>query len=214
MIYAITLQSQLSERNHHTKTLQVALEDASRDAENLQAQLKAKKTEHQDLQTQLSQEVSDKGQLHAQLVQQTTEIETLRSQLTARQQEMELLRRTVSEKDTMLRFLLSPEVKVVSFKGKKDFPGEAILLYDPQEKMGLLYAYKLTPLPRGKTYQLWSVVDHPVSMGVFHLDQGQKGRLLVKNIATFSQVDHFGVSLEPEGGVPQPTGDVHLVGKP
>ena len=134
MIYAVTLQSQLSERDIYQKKLQVSFEETSKEVKNLQTQLQIKKTEQQELQAQLSREVSGRGKLEAQIVRQTTELETLRSDLTARQQEMDLLRRTVSQKDSMLRFLMSPEVQVVSFKGKKDFPGEAILLYDPQEK--------------------------------------------------------------------------------
>ena len=214
MMYTVTLQSRISERENQEATLQVAIEEASKEVANLQTQLSQEKTKLQGLQAQLSGGVSKHEQLQEQIVRQTTELEKLGSELTARRQEMNLLRRTVSEKDAMLRFLLSPQVKVVSFKGRKDFPGEAILLYDPQEKRGLLYAFKLQPLPPGKTYQLWAVVDKPISMGVFNLDHGHKGRLLTKNLATFSQVDHFGVSLEPEGGVQQPTGDVHLVGKP
>jgi anti-sigma-K factor RskA len=214
MMYAVTLQSRLSEIENQEAILQVALEKASKDVASLQTQLSQEKTELQGLQAQLSGGVSTQAQLQDQIVRQTTELEKLGSQMTARRQEMDLLRRTVSEKDAMLRFLLSPQVKVVSFKGRKDFPGEAILLYDPQEKRGLLYAFKLRPLPPGKTYQLWAVVDKPISMGVFNLDHGQNGRLLTKNLVAFSQVDHFGVSLEPAGGVQQPTGDVHLVGNP
>ena len=214
LMYAVTLQSRLLERENQEAILQVALEEAAQDVASLQTQLSQEKMEFEGLQARLSGGVSTQAQLEDQIIRQATELEKLGSELIARRQEMDLLRRTVNEKDAMLRFLLSPQVKVVSFKGRKNFPGEAILLYDPQEKKGLLYAFKLQPLPPGKTYQLWAVVDKPISMGVFNLDHGQKGRLLTKNLVAFSQVDHFGVSLEPEGGVQQPTGDVHLVGNP
>ena len=69
-----------------------------------------------------------------------------------------------------------------------------------------------SPLPTGKSYQLWIITNKPISAGVFTLDHGHKGRLLLRDIPGVSQIKKFAVSLEPAGGRPQPTGSIYLAG--
>lgn len=90
-------------------------------------------------------------------------------------------------------------------------PGQAHVLYN--QRLGLaVYAGQLSPPPAGKSYQLWLVPASgvPVNAGlvaanqqngavVVHLQQGLPGRA-------------FAVTVEPEGGSPQPTGPKVLVG--
>jgi anti-sigma-K factor RskA len=68
-------------------------------------------------------------------------------------------------------------------------------------------------LPPGKAYQLWAIMDKPVSAGTFGVDTGHKCRHMAKGIPDPSRVTKFAVSLEPEGGRPQPTGEIYLVGE-
>ena len=52
-----------------------------------------------------------------------------------------------------------------------------------------------------------------MSDGTFSTDTGHKSRLLVRNLPDPSRLHRFAVSLEPEGGRPQPTGALYLVGQ-
>lgn len=79
---------------------------------------------------------------------------------------------------------------------------------------GLFFAAEsLPPLPAGRTYQLWTIVaGQPVSHGIFE-PQGD-GRAQVLAQAPPGAVQAIAVTIEPDGGVPAPTGDKVLLGLP
>jgi len=79
---------------------------------------------------------------------------------------------------------------------------------------GLFFAAEaLPPLPAGRTYQLWTIVaGQPVSHGVF--EPLSDGRAQVLAQAPPGAVQAIAVTIEPEGGVPAPTGDKVLLGLP
>lgn len=79
---------------------------------------------------------------------------------------------------------------------------------------GLFFtAEALPPLPVGRTYQLWTIVaGQPVSHGIFE-PQGD-GRAQVLAQAPPGAVQAIAVTVEPDGGVPAPTGDKVLLGLP
>ena len=212
-VYSLNLQSQLGLIESEHAHLEVAYRDSSEEVVRLQNQIADQEKDLTDLQKHVTGNASDQAHLKERLAQQSVQLESLHAQLTTHKHETELLQRAVAQKDEVLKYLLSPKVKVVSLKGLKNFPGGAFLLFDPERNTGLFYAYELQPLPHGKTYQLWAVEEKPISMGVFNLDHGQKGRLFLKNLRTFPQVNKFEVSVEPTGGASRPTGDVHLLGE-
>jgi anti-sigma-K factor RskA len=90
----------------------------------------------------------------------------------------------------------------------------ALVFVEPETRRGFFYANNLPSLPTGKTYQLWVITDKPISVGVFSIDRGHKGRLQMRNIPDARRIKKFAVSLEPEGGLPQPTGSIYLTGRP
>jgi anti-sigma-K factor RskA len=89
----------------------------------------------------------------------------------------------------------------------------AFLLFDPEGKRAFLYAFNMPALPPGKTYQLWSILEKPVSAGTFGLEAGHKCRHMARNIPDPTRITKFAVSLEPEGGRPEPTGEIYLAGQ-
>ena len=91
--------------------------------------------------------------------------------------------------------------------------GRRVLLFDPTTKKAWLYAFNLPALPSGKVYQLWAIDDKPVSAGVFGLDAGQKARMFIKNMGEFPRMKKFAVTVEPDGGRPEPTGAIYLIGQ-
>jgi anti-sigma-K factor RskA len=87
----------------------------------------------------------------------------------------------------------------------------ALALLSPSRRTLVLSATGLPAPPSGRVYQLWAIVgSQPVSAGVF--TPGPDG--LSRVIATVS-LDALpaalAVTLEPEGGVPAPTGPKYLV---
>jgi anti-sigma-K factor RskA len=87
-----------------------------------------------------------------------------------------------------------------------------LVLYDSERGKAFLYAFNMPTLPRGKVYQLWTITTKPISAGTFNADTGHKCRHLVRSLPAKSGITKFAVSVEPEGGKPQPTGAIYLLG--
>lgn len=154
------------------------------------------------------------GQLRDTVGRLEAELGRMRAALAQDEQEAAALKTALAQRDEILAFLRSPRVKVVTLSGSEEAKGaSAFLLFDPESRKAFFYAFNMPPLPEGKTYQLWAIVDQPVSAGTFGIDAGQKSRALIPKLPDLSRITKFAVSLEPEGGRPQPTGNVLLVGQ-
>lgn len=79
----------------------------------------------------------------------------------------------------------------------------------------VLSAHGLPPLPPGRVYQLWAVVgSQAVSAGLFTPDAEGRGQIIGRLPVLDAPPAALAVTLEPEGGVDQPTGPKYLLGAP
>lgn len=129
------------------------------------------------------------------------------------------LENELERQDQLLNVLAAREVKLVIMGGLDPSPdGFGKILWDPDNRQAVLQLANLPAPPEDKDYQLWLIKDqqNPISAGVFNFDQPASD--------LFFKVEHieeepspvsntFAVTLEPKGGVPQPTGDMFLVGQ-
>lgn len=78
----------------------------------------------------------------------------------------------------------------------------------------LFYAANLPALPAGETYQLWlvPVQGNPISAGIFKTDAQGNGEIVLPSLPAGVMAKAFAVTVEPSGGVPQPTGPKVLIG--
>ena len=109
--------------------------------------------------------------------------------------------------------LTSPDLKEVSLKGQPAAPSAAGRAFWSRSNGLLFAANDLPPLPAGRTYQLWFLTPGaPVSAGLIKPDQN--GRIAAAFDTPPGTPDPTGiaVSIEPEGGVPAPTGAIYLAG--
>ena len=73
-------------------------------------------------------------------------------------------------------------------------------------------ASDLPPAPPGQAYELWAIAGGtPRPAGVFTVDARGRGRVEVPPLPAGVAVEKFAVTLEPESGVPSPTGPMMLV---
>lgn len=81
-------------------------------------------------------------------------------------------------------------------------------------KDGMVFtAEGLPALPAGKVYQLWIIVDaKPVSVGVFTPDATGRVHAVMDTPAIPVMPASVAVTLEPTGGLPQPSGAVYMAG--
>jgi anti-sigma-K factor RskA len=99
-----------------------------------------------------------------------------------------------------------PAAQSVLIEGKDAY---GTLVYDPDRPVAAMYTWGLQPLPSGQTYQVWlrTTSGDRVSGGTFD-SSGSKAFTLVvirapDPLQTYSG---FGVTIEPEGGSPAPSG--------
>jgi anti-sigma-K factor RskA len=138
----------------------------------------------------------------------------LRARLAALEQESVRLSAALAQRDELLAFQQSADTKVVALAGSAKAKSAAgLLLYDPGNKKAFFYAFNLPPLQQGKTYQLWAIANKPVNAGIFNADKGRKGRMVTPPLPEFPRIRQFVVSVEPEGGNPQPSGITYLISR-
>jgi len=86
---------------------------------------------------------------------------------------------------------------------------------DPDTSEGMLMVRNLPPLPQGRVYQLWVARADGMrqSAGVLTwTDKAGNGYTLIRCPDTLSRWQSFGVTEEPNGGSPAPTGSRLLGG--
>jgi len=140
---------------------------------------------------------------------------TTHALLAKREEQIEILQTSRPGKGTedIAYILASPTTKMADLHGTdmaKD--AYALVFVEPETRRGFFYANNLPELPAGKTYQLWVITDKPRSVGVFAIDRGRKGRMMMRDIPAITNIKQFAVSLEPAGGRPQPSGSIYLAG--
>ena len=128
----------------------------------------------------------------------------------------ESTRAVLVSRDSVLNSFLGPEVHVVSLSATTDQKPSARVYWNHTKQVFIVTAFNVPPAPNGKTYQLWALRNGkaPLSMGTFNTDPS--GRALavlpVGRVSDGGFIDNCGLTLEPEGGSPQPTETPRLLG--
>jgi anti-sigma-K factor RskA len=120
----------------------------------------------------------------------------------------------VAQQEEALRLLADPQVRPVLLAGLPPSPGAVgRLLWNPVTRTGVLLTSGLPQTPAGKAYELWAIAGAaPVPAGVFTVDQNGRATFRLPPLSLTGAVEKFAVTLEPAGGVPSPTGPMHLLG--
>ncbi len=141
------------------------------------------------------------------------ERDRLRQQVDVLSQEVSRTRTDVLQARQDLQVIAAPGVQAVSLAGLGPSPGAKGRTYvNPSTRDALFYAFDLPRLPADKTYELWLITaGKPVAAGTFDVDPRGTGTVRVERVAT-SPIQVWAVTIEPRGGVPQPTGAMVLKG--
>jgi anti-sigma-K factor RskA len=125
---------------------------------------------------------------------------------------------SLAQKEAMLEVIRSREMQVVMLAGMKGNPGGyGKILWDPERKVAVLQVM-LPPEPDSMDYQLWVIRDKkPMDAGVFQVGADPAGAGGMYRIEQLVETDRrhinaFAVTVEPKGGMPQPTGQMVLMG--
>ncbi|MBI3578699.1 MAG: anti-sigma factor [Ignavibacteriales bacterium] len=124
----------------------------------------------------------------------------------------------VQRRGEVLKILQSQRIDMVLMNGLEVNPaGYGKIIWDPVKKTAIFQVANLPVVPQGKDYQLWIIKNKkPVSAGVFAVTSEKEGgsyfKVMSLEVNERKDFDAFAVTLEPKGGVPQPTGAMYLLG--
>ncbi|MFN2384796.1 MAG: anti-sigma factor domain-containing protein [Thermoanaerobaculia bacterium] len=128
-----------------------------------------------------------------------------------RSAEAELARR-----DLRARVLESDDVRMLFLGGRDPQPrAQGKVFWSDTARRGFVVVGNLQPLPADRQYQLWVFErGKPVDAGVFDVDAEGRALFESKDLSGISGAENFAVTIEPRGGLPQPSGPIVLLGSP
>jgi anti-sigma-K factor RskA len=131
-----------------------------------------------------------------------------------RVEQASLQRELLTQRELLAQIAL-PQTRAMAIAGTSVQPNAyGQMVANPNSNSGVLIVSNLAPLPPGKTYQFWLIKGNtPVSAGLFTVDEQGHGILPVRSNVPVGSFDAIGVSIEPEGGSPTPTGEIVMLGK-
>jgi anti-sigma-K factor RskA len=111
--------------------------------------------------------------------------------------------------------LRSPEVQVVPLRGGAQPGAAGRLFFDRAAGRWYLHASGLAPAGAGKTYELWFIdaEQRKIPAGTYDVDAAGQATIEVAVPKDAGTLALAAVTDEPAGGVPQPTGQIQLVGE-
>jgi hypothetical protein len=138
-------------------------------------------------------------------------VAALQAELAERQEAFQV---QLAQREEALQLLSDPEVRLVRLAGLPPSPGATgRLLWNPVTRAGVFLTTGLPQSPPGKAYELWAIAGaEPIPAGVFRVDDRGRAIFWLPPLPKAKRFNKFAVTLEPAGGVPKPSGPMHLLG--
>jgi anti-sigma-K factor RskA len=134
---------------------------------------------------------------------------TIHGRLTEAERQVRALQADMAAQAEMVAIMMAPNVAERELLGTDMAPTARGRLYvDPASRTAVLLAQGLPVLPADKAYQLWLIGEegNRTSGGLFTVSGGGSGVLLIHFPAEVTRFARVGVTPEPRGGSPGPTG--------
>ena len=129
------------------------------------------------------------------------------------QQQIALLNEHLTDLNNDMGIVQSKYSEPVSLKGLEAAPDAGAKIFW-MKNTGEVYVdpINLPMAPNGKQYQLWAIVDgKPIDGGMITSKDGKKYH--IQKMKTFGKAQAFAITLETEGGNPQPKGTMYVMGE-
>lgn len=139
---------------------------------------------------------------------------TLQQRLALQEENMKVLVSSLEKEEQVMDYVKNPEVSVINLEGTMSELGSSgRILWDTSTGNAILIVSNVPELVPGQTYQFWVVEDGvPHSMGTFTVNEKGENMMEIDCMPEDKGRIEFAVTLEPEGGMPEPTGATYLVG--
>ncbi|MEG9434480.1 anti-sigma factor [Terriglobus sp. ADX1] len=143
-----------------------------------------------------------------------SQTQALKNRVNSLQAKMQTQQDAAARDRRVAELLTSPQTQRVALKQPTD-PArpEGRVYYQPKQGL-LFYAANLPAAPSDHVYQLWLVPAEgaPISAGIFQANEKGEASVLLPTLPAGAVAKAFAVTVEPAGGVPQPTGPKVLLG--
>jgi anti-sigma-K factor RskA len=124
-------------------------------------------------------------------------------------------RRTADEARLTMAVFAAPDLARIDLAGQNPAPKASARALWSRNRGMVFTTANLPAVPAGRVYQVWVVTAQaPVSAGLLSTDASGSGTAFFQTPPDIAPPVAVAVTLEPAGGVPQPTGEMYLVGKP
>jgi anti-sigma factor RsiW len=144
------------------------------------------------------------------------EVGHLQNLLDNRDSKIAALEAGKSRAEQVVEVLTAPTAQRVLLTAAKTPPAPtAHVVYLPSRGGLILQANNLSPVPDGKTYELWVIPadgSSPIPAGLFRPDAAGNGSVVLPAIPTGLSAKAFGVTVENSGGSRTPTAPILLAG--
>ena len=124
-------------------------------------------------------------------------------------------RRTAADAQSQVAVLAAPDPARIELAGPQPLASQASARAFWSRSRGLVFtASNLPALPAGRIYQLWVLTAQPapLSAGLLGPDANGRANAVFDTPPDIPRPTAMAVTIEPDGGVPAPTGDKYLVG--
>jgi anti-sigma-K factor RskA len=123
-------------------------------------------------------------------------------------------RRSALESQRTILVLAAPDLARIDLAGQPAAPHASARAFWSRSRGLVFTASNLPAPPPGRAYQLWVLTAQPapISAGMLKLDANGRATEMIDTPQDLPRPVAMAVTLEPEAGVPAPTGDKYLVG--
>jgi anti-sigma-K factor RskA len=123
-------------------------------------------------------------------------------------------RRSALESQRTVLVLAAPDLARIDLAGQAAAPQASARAFWSRSRGLVFTASNLPAPPPGRAYQLWVLTAQPapINAGMLKLDANGRATEMIDTPQDLPRPVAMAVTLEPEGGVPAPTGDKYLVG--
>jgi anti-sigma-K factor RskA len=139
---------------------------------------------------------------------QSAEIARLREENT-------LLTQRTEKLSSEMAALSAHDTRTIALTGQEVAPAASAKVFlEPDRRRAIVFFHALPANAADKSYQLWIIradQPKPVSAGVFDVAESGKASIVIENLPVATEIKALAVTLEPKGGVDQPTNTTFYV---
>jgi anti-sigma-K factor RskA len=141
-------------------------------------------------------------------------VDALSGQVAAGEREQAELERTLGEREATLAAVSAPAVRVIDMASAEQAEPGGRMFWDRRTDRWTFFAHNLPAVQAGREYQLWLITPGGRKLPAPTFRPGARGDAHVE--ATYAlpadSLAAVAVTLEPTGGLPEPSGPVVIVG--